>query len=153
MDGELLHISARGSEHVTRGSNRQRVTCTVSTPKACPSEPVPLIITPPPPQGKSSRMYPTLAPDASLDRLTQASILLEVLPPHSPQLHPGWSEGRALEAWPLRPGTYLTRPALSPKTAAFRYCFHAVTLSFMSPMNAFPSDVLHEREKPPVVVA
>lgn len=38
--------------------------------------------------------------------------------------------------------THLTRPEFSPEMAAFRYCFHAVTLSFMSPTNVFSSAVL-----------
>lgn len=46
------------------------------------------------------------------------------------------------ESGPAGPRAHLTRPAFSPEMAAFRYCFHAVTLSFMSPMNALPSAVL-----------
>lgn len=113
VDGELLHISARGSEHVTRGNNRQRVTCTLSTPKACSSEPVLLLPHHPPRlpqvdnQGQSSRMIPTspqseedhtystLASDASLDRFIQAPYPITPLSP--------WVEGKALEAWLLRP--------------------------------------------------
>lgn len=44
------------------------------------------------------------------------------------------------------PRAHLTRPAFSPEMAAFRYCFHAVALSFMSPMKALPSAVLQGGE-------
>lgn len=58
--------------------------------------------------------------------------------------HPsGLSEGKAASnTGPAGLRTHLTRPAFSPETAAFRYCFHAIAFSFMSPMNAFPFAVL-----------
>lgn len=55
----------------------------------------------------------------------------------------GLSEGKAASnTGPAGLRTHLTRPAFSPETAAFRYCFHAIAFSFMSPMNAFPFAVL-----------
>lgn len=57
-----------------------------------------------------------------------------------PQVYP---KGKAASNTPPAGlGTHLTRPAFSPETAAFRYCFHAIAFSFMSPMNAFPPAVL-----------
>lgn len=59
-----------------------------------------------------------------------------------------WLGRAAPETGAAWPRTHLTRPAFSPETAAFRYCFHADTLSFMSPMNAFPSAVLQGGSSP-----
>lgn len=70
----------------------------------------------------------------------QPGAALHPRPPCSPQVCP---EGRAAsETRPAGLRTHLTMPAFSPEMAAFRYCFHAVALSFMFPMNAFPLAVL-----------
>lgn len=70
----------------------------------------------------------------------QPGAALHPRPPGSPQVYP---EGKAASnTGPAGLRTHLTRPAFSPETAAFRYCFHATAFSFMSPMNAFPFAVL-----------